>query len=189
MLTTGHDMPLMYMQSAWRTRRLQPVHAVWSADLAAVQGGVQPPVHPKIPLSPHAAGAAVAAPAGAAAGALQGDVGTASGLGGLPAGGMVCCPAAAAATSLLLCCCWWCCCCSRSTPCACCCWEGHELLLAHCVPDRGLLTPLGPVADLNGWYGMREAAWDTYLVSSHQSGQPLAWNRSHCSRRAAEGGS
>lgn len=57
-------------------------------------------------------------------------------------------------------------------------------LLAPCAPDGGLPTQLGVVADLNGWYGIRDAAWDTYFVSSHQSGHPLAWNRSHC---AAEG--
>jgi hypothetical protein len=149
-------------------------HAVWSADLAAVQGGVQPPVHPKMPLSPHAVGAA--AVCAAAGGCLQGDdVGTASGLGGLPASGLLCSPAAAAATSLLLgCCCCCCCCSSSSTPCASCCPVGAELLLAPCVPDGGLPTQLGPVADLNGWCGIRDAAWDTYFASNHQSGQPLA---------------
>lgn len=84
MLTTES---LFVHATAWRTRRLTNlVHAVWSADLAAVQGGVQPPVHPKMPLSPHAVGAAAV---GAAAEGLQGDVGTASSLGGVPAEGLL----------------------------------------------------------------------------------------------------
>lgn len=76
----------LYMQLLGGQDGCNLVHAVWSADLTAVQGCVQPPVHPKIPLSPHAVGAAAV---GAAAGGLQGDVGTASGLGGLPAGGLL----------------------------------------------------------------------------------------------------
>lgn len=166
---------------------------VWSAG-GALHGGVQPPEQLKIPLRPHAAGAA--APVWPAFIKPCEDVGKASGTAaGLSrllstaswdigcAGTAACLPTAAPDDD-----CDGCPGCAGSLLCLCCSSipagarapiPGSDAAVCLLSGASSAMLP-GTADSPRGTYGKLRAACDTYFARSHQSGQPLAWNRSHC---------